>query len=205
MIRPSWWNCLWIVPLAGVGFGLFAYFLWTGIKQATSSLTQIVVPGEKDVAFLTPGRYTIFLEEESVVDGRIYSASGGISGLKCTVVSNSDSDQLPLRNPSTNVTYTLSGRSGRSVLQFNVTKSGTYTVACGYADGAGAPQTVIAVGTGTDTKIFSTLFRSLTAFFSTMAGGIAIFLVVLARRDRCKRSLRDQARAGVYGSGLQPR
>jgi hypothetical protein len=195
LIRPSWWHCLWIVPLASVGFGLFTYFLWTGIKQATSSLTQIVVPGEKDVAFATPGRYTIFLEKESVVDGCIYSASGGISGLKCTVESKSDSEKLPLRNPSTNVTYTLPGRSGRSVLQFNATKSATYTVGCSYPDGASDPQTVVAVGTGVDSNIFSTVFRSLTTFFSTIGGCIAIFLGVLARRDRCKRSFRDQTRA----------
>jgi hypothetical protein len=162
---------LWIVPVAGVGFALFAYFLWTGIQQTTHSLTQIVVPGEKDVAFAAPGLYTIFLEEQSVVDGRVYSASDGIGGLKCMAVSP-NKENLLLRKPSTNITYDLSARSGRSVLQFDVTNSGTYTVGCNYAS-ASEPQIVIAVGTGLGTRIFSTVMRSLTAFFSDQASSNA--------------------------------
>lgn len=195
VIRPSWWYCLWILPVAGVGFSLFAYFLWTGIRAATGSLTQIVVPGEKDLNLAEPGEYTIFLEEQSVVDGRFYSAKGAINGLKCTVASKPDNEELPLRNPASSVTYTLSNRSGRSILQFDVPSAGLYKIGCAYPENVSDPQTVIAVGTGVDTKIFNTLLRSLAAFFLTFAVSLTIFLVIVARRDRCRRYLRAEARA----------
>jgi len=195
VIRPSWWYCLWILPVACVGFGLFAYFLWTGVKDAASSLTQIIVPGEKELNLAEPGEYTIFLEEQSVVNGRIYSTKGGLNGLKCTVVATTDKEELPLRTSATTVTYTFSGRSGRSVLLFDVGSAGVYKVGCAYPEGVSDPQTVIAVGTGTDTRIFNTLFRSLGAFFSTFAVSLTIFLVIVVRRDRCRRHLRAEARA----------
>jgi len=195
VIRPSWWYCLWILPVACAGFGLFAYFLRTGIRQATSALTQIVVPGEKELNLAEPGEYTIFLEEQSVVTGRIYSTKGGLNGLKCTVVATTDKEELPLRTSATTVTYTFSGRSGRSVLQFDVGSADIYKLGCAYPEGVSDPQTVIAVGTGTDTKIFNTHLRSLSAFLSTFAVSLTIFLVIVARRDRCRRHLRAAARA----------
>ncbi|HSC44722.1 MAG TPA: hypothetical protein VLC94_02775 [Candidatus Acidoferrum sp.] len=195
VIRPSWWYCLWILPIAGVGFGLFAYLLWTGVKEATGSLTQIVVPGEKELNLAEPGEYTIFLEEQSEVDGRIYSARGAIRGLKCTVAAQSGNEELPVRSLSSTVTYTLSRRSGRSILQFDVANAGVYKIGCAYPENAAAPQTVIAVGTGVDTRIFNTLLRSLAAFFLTFVVSLTIFLVIVARRDRCRRQLRAEARA----------
>jgi hypothetical protein len=173
-------------------------------SKPRTRLTQIVVPDKKDVAFAAPDLYTIFLEEQSVVNGRVYSATDGIGGLKCTAVSP-NKENLPLRKPSTNITYDLSARSGSSVLQFDVTNSGTHTVGCKYATGASEPQAVIAVGTGLGTRIFSTVMRSLTAFLSTSAGCITIFFVAFLRRERYKRSLRDQASGNAAGSGSVPR
>lgn len=195
VIRPSWWYCLWILPVACVGCGLFAYFLWTGTRQATSLLTQIVVPGEKELNLAEPGEYTIFLEEQSVVGGRIYSTKNAVNGLKCTVASTPENEELPLRTPASSVTYTLSGRSGKSVLQFDVPSTGVYKISCGYPESASDPETVIAVGTGVDNQIFNTLFRSLGALFSTFAVSLTIFLVIVTRRDRCRRYLRAEARA----------
>jgi hypothetical protein len=43
-IRRGWWYSLLAIPGLLVGIGVFAYFLWNGLKSVTASLTQVVVP-----------------------------------------------------------------------------------------------------------------------------------------------------------------
>jgi hypothetical protein len=74
-IRPSWWYSLLAIPGLLVGIGLFAYFLWNGLKSVTASLTQVVVPGRVELNVMSLASYTIFLEQPSMVNGKIYSSS----------------------------------------------------------------------------------------------------------------------------------
>src|SRR5438876_12275598 len=79
-IRPSWWYSLLAIPAALVGIGLFAYFLLTGIKGATATLTQVVVPGGVALNITNPS-YTIFLEQPSTVNGKTYSSTESVDAL----------------------------------------------------------------------------------------------------------------------------
>jgi hypothetical protein len=85
-VKPSWWYASVGVFFALSGVGLFAYFLLTGIMHLTDSLTQVVVPGRADLRLTQPGRYTIFLEKNSVVNGRIYLVSESVDGLECIII-----------------------------------------------------------------------------------------------------------------------
>ena len=133
-IRPSWWYASIGVALALAGNGLFAYFLVHGIFHLTDSLTQVVVPGDAELSLSTPATYTIFLEEQSVVDGRIYSTMQSIAGLNCSVTMLPGSQQIPLERPAISTTYSEGGRSGRSVLEFPVKVPGQYKLVCNCAE-----------------------------------------------------------------------
>lgn len=192
-IRPSWWYASIGVMLMLAGGGLFAYFLFAGIFHITDSLTQVVVPGKAELTLKTPGRYTIFLEDHSVVNERIYSTTQSVNGLKCTVVSQAGKQQLALRRPGVSTTYTVTGRTGRSVLEFSVPEGGLYELSCGYPENAKGPETVLAVGTGVSEKIMGTLGRGFAAIFGGGASGLAIILTVYVMRDKAKKRLRAQA------------
>ena len=172
-IRPSWWYASIGVALALAGNGLFAYFLVHGIFHLTDSLTQVVVPGDAELSLSTPATYTIFLEEQSVVDGRIYSTMQSIAGLNCSVTMLPGSHQIPLERPAISTTYSVGGGSGRSVLEFPAKVPGQCKLVCNYSQGTNGPQTVLAVGAGVSEKLAQTVLRSLISMFGGIGTGRA--------------------------------
>src|SRR5216683_2290736 len=152
-VKPSWRYASIGVVFALSGVGLFVYFLVMGIAHLTDSLTQVVVPGHADLRLTQTGTYTIFLEENSVVNGRIYSVSESVDGLACAVIKPGRNESIPVQPSRGTIHYSLNQRSGRSLWQFVVTESGSYTFACGYPEGLRGPQVVVAVGTGVGRQI----------------------------------------------------
>lgn len=183
----SWWyaSCvlLFLVP-AGIGGVVFAKKLF----HLTDRLVQVVVPGSAELKLDQPGVNTVFLEEESVVNGRIFSTNGGVAGLNCSV-HGQDGSTIVLRRPSTSTTYTLGGRNGKSVLEFNISQPGIYHFECGYEQGRSGPDVVLAVGTG----VGSGIIASLLAGFLGIGGGVAlaaiaaVIVYTLQRRNRQER------------------
>ena len=54
-----------------LGIGVFLYALIHGIFHITDSLTQVIVPGNAELPLKKRLTYTVFLQEESVVNGKI--------------------------------------------------------------------------------------------------------------------------------------
>jgi len=173
--RISLWYCLLGVPFLLAGVGFFAYTLFHGITHITDSLTQVVVPGRAELSLKRGQTYTVFLEEHSVVHGKVYSTTESIGGLECGGASVPDGNAVRIAQSSANTTYDVGGRSGRSVLEFSIHEDGKYEFACGYGGNAPGPEAILAVGSGVGEGIFRTVAVSLVAMF---AGG-GVFLIVL--------------------------
>jgi hypothetical protein len=188
-VRPSPWYYLLAAPCFLIGAGLFLYSLLHGIQHATDSLTQVVVPGEAELSLRHGRAYTVFLEERSVVNGKIYSTDEPVNGLQCNVKPLHGEEEIPIHRPSMSTTYDVGGRSGRSVLEFRVPEDGTYKFACAYAEGASGPETVLAVGSGVGGRIFGTVFGSLAAMFGGIGSAGIVILLVFLLRERSKKRL----------------
>ncbi|MGB6973785.1 MAG: hypothetical protein WBD67_03785 [Terracidiphilus sp.] len=191
-IRPSLWHCLWGAPFFLIGIGLFAYVLIHGITHAADSLKQIVVPGSAEL-HLKPGSYTVFLEEQSVVNGKIYSTTQSVNGLTCRVRSLQNGSAIPLSQSTTNTTYTVNGRSGHSVLEFPIQSAGGYTFGCDYGKGTTGPQVVVAVGSGVGEAIFLIVIEGGASFFGGSGAAVIIVLTVVLTRERNKKRLRQSS------------
>ena len=122
-IRPSLRHCLWGVPFILFGGGFFGYALFHGLMHVTDSLTQVVVPGSAELN-LQPGQYSVFLEEQSIASGKIFSTTQSIDGLACRVNSAQDGASIAIERSSANVSYSANGRSGHSVLEFSIHQGG---------------------------------------------------------------------------------
>jgi hypothetical protein len=185
--KPSnvWYYVLAVV-FAGIGVAGFGLILWNGLSHLTGALTQVVVPGHIDLALRAPGTYTVFYESESVLNGHSYSTpeSVSMSDLTCSVTSRESDEYILLQKPSASVTYTLGGRSGKSVLQFHTSKAGHFRLSCRYPEEKRGPDVVIAVGRGVGTRILITVLGGLASFFGGLgiAGGI-VFWAVSRRRE----------------------
>ncbi|HEY6386206.1 MAG TPA: hypothetical protein VIX91_11030 [Candidatus Acidoferrum sp.] len=188
-VHPSPWYYLLAVPFFVVGAGFFVYTLLHGFLHLTDSLAQVVVPGEAELTLKQGQPYTIFFEQQSVVNGKIFSTNESLNGLQCKVTALSNEQDIPMSRPSMSTTYNLGGRSGRSILGFHVPADGQYKFACGYSEDAHGPEAVLAVGAGVGEKIFSMVVRSLGAIFGGVGSAVIVFLIVLALRERAKQRL----------------
>jgi hypothetical protein len=188
-IRPSGWFYVLGAAVILAGMSVFVYSLFQGVFHLTDNLTQVVVPGGKDLTLQPERKYTIFLEEQSVVDGRIYSTTTNLNGLTCQVSSQTSGKQIDTHRARSSTSYNLGGRSGRSVLEFLTEEGGTYHLACDYEGDRQGPKAVLAVGSGVTEAMLRTI---LTCFVSIFGGGIlgaAILVTVFLLRERAKRKM----------------
>jgi hypothetical protein len=184
------------VPFFLVGGGSFVYTIFHGVMHTTDSLTQIVVPGSTELD-LRPGQYSVFLEEQSVVNGKVYSTTQSIDGLACHVSSVLSGAAIAIRKASMSTSYSVNGRSGHSVLEFPIQQPGRYRFACDYGESSRGPELVVAVGTGVDEAIFGTVLGGLAAFLGGGGGGLIVVLFVVIKREREKKRLRQAGQVQI--------
>ncbi|HKU94580.1 MAG TPA: hypothetical protein VJR58_04860 [Vineibacter sp.] len=176
----------WYVVAAVVLIAAVAGAVWivaSRIGDVGAGLVQVVVPGGADLDLKQPGSYTIFHERTSTVGGRIYTAPS-VSGLRVTVKSAATGRDVTVRQPAGSSRYDFGGRSGTSVLAFNIDAPGRYRLDAAYEDGRQQPQTVLAVGTGFVSGLLTTIALALGVAFGGIAVALAIFIVVLLKRRR---------------------
>jgi hypothetical protein len=190
---PSRW---WYLVAVGVGLAasaLMVLLLFSQLNSLEKSLTQLVVPGDVELSLAEPGTYTIFLEEKSSIDGRIYNSSGdSISDLQVTVYSGTG-QSLQLRGPSISSNYELQGRSGTAVLEFDVNEPGQYRLTGTYSDARTKPEVVLAVGAGHMGMLLTGVVGGLAVMFGGIAVAIAIIVTVFIRRRRARAALLSTA------------
>ena len=183
--------------LAGVvfigGIALFAGFLFKGLSGMGAGLQQVVAPGETDLTLREPGNYTIFYEYHSVFANKVYSTDQEVSGLECSLVSKHNTSRIALSPSSMSSSYQFSGRSGRSILEFNIDQPGVYTLTAAYPPNRQGPEVVLAVGKGFATGILTTVLEAIAIMFGSMGTAVVITLVTMIKRIKQKKLLAGQA------------
>ncbi|MFZ1084213.1 MAG: hypothetical protein WAN35_04535 [Terracidiphilus sp.] len=185
--QTSIWNCLWGLPFLLVGLSLFFYCLLHGLNHVTDSLTQVIVPGKAILDLQHGQSYSIFLEEQTIVNGKIYSTTQSVNGLECRVKPLLKNTTIALRKPSMSSSYDVGGRSGHSVLEFSIPDDGKYEFSCDYGESSIGPEVVVAVGSGVSKSIFSTVAGALVSFFGGAGACLVVVFAVLIKRDREKK------------------
>lgn len=190
-IRPSAAYYVWAALFFAIGAAFGLYTLIDGLLHITDRLTQVVVPGSRDFTFQRNLAYTIFLEEESVVDGKPYLTQGSLAGLVCKVESLASGRVIEPDRARGSTTYNLRGRSGRAILSFSVPEDGGYRFVCGYPAEQPGPKAVLAVGHGVAGEIVRIVFGCLTWGGAGMLLSTALIVAVALARERSKKRLRE--------------
>ncbi len=194
-ITPSrWYYGLAILVVMGGG-ALFGVILWKNLSGLADALTQVVVPGKREVALREAGEYTIFYERESVVGNKVYSTGENISGLACALTSKTSGSPVRLSRSTMSSTYSVGGRSGVSVWEFKVEQPGALEIACTY-EGKEGPEVVLAVGKDFTGKLVATIFGAIGVLFLSVIAGIAIAVVTLLKRIKAEKALRGSTASG---------
>lgn len=184
MSGPSRKGYVFAAAVLAAGVVGFVLVLFLGLSGL--SMQRVVVPGSAELALEESGRYTIYHESRSVVDGRVYDVAD-VSGLTVELVSAETGESVPLDSPGANTTYDLRGRSGRGVLTFEVDRPGAYRLSADYPAGGG-PETVLAVGKGIGTRIAMTVVGAIAIAIGSFLLAAAIAVVTFVRRRRAIRA-----------------
>lgn len=171
------------VLVFAVGLGLFLFVLLNGIFSVVEKIgMQVIVPGTEIIELKEAGKYSIFYEYESVIDGKIYS-SNSIYGLKCTLKDVNTGDFITLSNSKSNFNYSVNGREGRSVLEFVIDKPGKYEFEAWY-ETENDNKAVLAIGKGFGSTLFVTILLSFITLFGSLATSIIIFVITFVKRRK---------------------
>jgi len=187
-----------LVPALSIviaGFLIFAWTIFSGISGIGGDLIQATAPGTVDLDLQDVGEYTIFYENVSFVDGRFYSTGDAIpSGLEMEVVDLSSGEKADLHPSVGGSTYTIGGRSGRSIAAFAIDHPGVYRMTSRYSPGSEGPEVALAVGHDFVGKMISMMLVSSAAFFGSIIIAAIILVSIQRKRGREEERLREEAR-----------
>lgn len=190
MPSRKWYAVALAVALAGAAAS--AILVVTQLSGLTDRLHQVVVPGERELTLDEPGRYTVFHEAQSIVEGQVFNTAD-LPGLQFIVLHVDADTVLDISPPTGQVTYAVGGRSGVSVGSFEAPAAGRYVVAGRYPDGIDGPRGVLAVGMGVGSAIASLVLSALAVGF-----GSFIIAAVIAWRTWRKRRAARRAMAAPH-------
>jgi hypothetical protein len=160
-------------------------FLFVRLRDLGAGIRQVVVPGVAEIELEEPGGYTIYHETGATVDGRYY-ASDDVSGLAVTVTDPSGRP-VAVHAPGATTSYEFGGRSGRSILAFDVERPGVYRLSGDYPGGAGS-EVVLGVAHGFGRRLATTIAGTLALAFGSGVLAVALAAVTFVRRYRAKRT-----------------
>jgi hypothetical protein len=152
-------------------------------------LTYVTVPGTKTITLSEAGKYTIYHEHTTVLDGQPHSTTNAeAAALEYTLTNKASGKQITLASPATDETYTLGARQGVAIMVFTIDEPGDYQFDARYRDGRTEPKLVIAIGQGIVKRIFKGILVPMAAIGAGLVIGIIIIIVTAVGRGRAKRA-----------------
>jgi hypothetical protein len=191
-VKSSPWYYALAALIIIAGMAVSFQLLMSGLGSITEDLTQVIVPGESSLHLPAAGEYTIFYESRSAAEGRIYSTEDDVSGLEIKILNKTEGFQVPTYPPFSQMSYNVGGRSGRSVLAFQIDQPGEYLLLASCPQGSEGPEAVLAVGQAFFSNFLFDIMSVLALIFgSLLAAGIIIILTFIKRRDAARRAAEE--------------
>jgi hypothetical protein len=182
---PAWYLVAGLCVAAGIA--LFVMFLLRSLGGLPQAFTRVPVPGRHEVRFSEPGSYTVFHEYRTIVGGRVTSQPAGLSGLEVRLASEPGGRPVRVRPCSARKTYSVGGRSGVGVFEFDIEKPGVYELTVTCREGGDGPKAVLAIARGFVGRLLRIIFTAIAILMVSL--GLGTFLVVrtAVKRSRARR------------------
>ncbi len=162
-----------------VGIIGFVAFLLFSISDLTD-MKQYVVPGVHTLELDDSGKYTIFHEHKSMIDGEYLYSISVPAGLKI-VVTSPEGDTISVKPLSSGGSYSVGSREGTGVGSFEITVPGSYTLIGTFA-GGNSSKTVLTVTRGFGSRLIITVFGGMLILGGSMTLSFVLAIVTLVKQ-----------------------
>jgi hypothetical protein len=186
-----------LIAVAGIALTISSVISGIGnlSDDLSDNLQQVVVPGNSDLMLSKTGEYIIFYENQTVVNGRVYSTDEDIPGLLIEVKNKTTGQDISTYSPGGSFSYSFGGRSGRSVVAFFIEQPGIYELSASYPQSDDGHEVVLAVGNNISGEIMSSIMLPLLLFFGSIGAAIVIaFITYRKRQEAAKRAEEEERR-----------
>ena len=126
---------------------------------------EFVVPCSQEVNFEAKGDYTIYLQLDTQIDGKTYTAPEGLEGLSCKLFKGDE--EISIYTTDVQYNYNREGKCGSSYYEFNIKEPGTYRIETELID---APVEEAAIGIGKKINMGMMMIKGLTAALALLIG-----------------------------------
>ena len=153
-------------------------------RMSLNNLTQVVVPGSREIRFSKKGTYAVYYEYRSVVNNVSYISNKTPPRLECNLRSKTSGESASLAPDyvESNIYSTKNNeRVGVLMMSISIDQPGAYDFSCRYPDGSTMPKVVLAVGPNFMWEFFSVAARPLAAALGGLVvfGGLSAISVIL--------------------------
>jgi len=170
-----------VIFLAGIALGAFMLSgVFIEIKKVDSGFTRFLAPGTHSISLEKPGGYTVYFENKSELDGKVYiSNDNAAAGLQLKVKEEATGADVRVSLAGSKNTYSIGSREGSSLMAFYIERPGQYEVSAEFPGGWGEhEEIVLAIGQG----FMSGIFKMVGLIFSlvlTLIVAIAVPTVLI--------------------------
>ena len=189
MRNPLWFVVAGLIALAGFAGALL--YVVPHLAAADARMIRVVVPGNVVLTLDKAGRYTIYHEKKSTVDGRYY-ASDTVNGLRLRLTDEATGTPVTLTEPAVAANYAIGNKTGSAIYAFTIERPGRHRLAADLAAGRDEPKAVLAIEQGMLGAMFSLIFGTMAIAFAGLGIAGAVVLVVLWRRSKAVEPKRPQ-------------
>ncbi len=187
-IRPGRWPYAVSATIFIASIILFVVVLMSGINKSMDKLdNQVVVPGSSIIELEESGKYNIYIEHKSVVDGKVFH-SNSIDGLMLSLTDHNTGQDIKLSNPKINMNYNFLNREGYNIFEFSVDEPGKYELTSWFENGESS-EAVLVIERGFATELTITIVISILIICFGFGGGLIVFIFTLYKRSRAKKGL----------------
>jgi len=167
------------------GFIVAGWMVFKEVSRVATWLTRVALPGSGELNLSEPGKYTVYYEHTTVLDGKPYSSIRSDPALLTyKLVRKETGAEVALTAPHSNEHYDLNTRSGQALMVFTIGEAGAYELSGHYPEGQAGPKIVLAVGKGIMKRLAMVVLPVLGLFVGSLLVGVGIIVLTANRRRR---------------------
>jgi hypothetical protein len=185
-IRPGrvWYIVAGLVHVVFVA--LLIFFVLGAINNAKDSIiTRVTAPGTANIDIDKAGKYAIYIEYNSVLNGKVYHTED-ISDMYFMLTNKKTGEQIDLDNSAMNESYSANGRSGERIFDFEINEPGVYVLETEY-DSEKGEDAVLAIGHPFVLQLVMQIFLAIGSLFLAIIVPVVIFIITLIKRGKSKK------------------